>query len=209
MKERDALDGRFEQAYGLAFSPDSKTVVAATRPQTRNGVTSGGIVRIWNTATGRLQMELGNELARKDVAIDVAFSPDGRTLAVNAGVDLGTSLKYPRFPGDPGAFAEIELWDVGTWKRRAVLRGDPEGARQMAFTSDGKRLVTADKAGVRIWDVAAAKELKLFDKPGSDLNLFAISANGRHLAAAGFYKEGPVHVWDLDAILATMASPSK
>jgi hypothetical protein len=53
---------------------------------------------------------------------DLAFAPDGQTLAL--------VMKN----------GDIQLWDVGTNRRRAEMRGHPGTGFGLAFTSDGKTL---------------------------------------------------------------------
>ena len=89
---------------GLAFSPDGKRVAAVVsggdEPEARDAV------RIWDTATGA-------ETATIRVGLDrvraVAFSPDGRGLAV-----VGPAQKADR----------AEFWDVTAGERRAEWGAD-------------------------------------------------------------------------------------
>jgi tetratricopeptide (TPR) repeat protein len=55
--------------YGLAFSPDGKTLAA---------VHDGGWLKLWDVRAGRLQ---GDVVAHAGRGIGVAFSPDGRLIA--------------------------------------------------------------------------------------------------------------------------------
>lgn|GEM_PF-895153 len=72
---------------------------------------------------------------------DVAVSADGRFVAVGR-VD-GT----------------IIVWDPGSLKKLAVLRGHTARVAGLAFTPDGKRLVTGSWDGdVRVWSVDALHE---------------------------------------------------
>src|SRR5262249_42012947 len=64
-----------------------------------------------------------------DAVWSVAFSPDGKTLALGGGL-----------AGQPG---EIQLWDVATGKEQATLKGHTDGVNCVAFSPDGKTLASA------------------------------------------------------------------
>ena len=54
----------------------------------------------------------------------------------------------------------MKLWDVGTGRVRAVLRGQPRLLRALAFAPAGAVLTTAAVNGtVRLWDAAGGRAL--------------------------------------------------
>jgi WD40 repeat protein len=70
-------------------------------------------------------------------ANSIAFSPDGKTLAVGNGDET------------------VGLWDVTTHRTIAVLRGHI-GLATVAFSPDGKLLAVGNDDGtIKLWDVAA------------------------------------------------------
>ena len=97
---------------GVAFSPDGRTLV------TTHQSAAGSGVMIWNTATGRAQMESGFASA--------AFSKDGKILA------LGGS--------------HIELGEVApaSWKR---IRTIPIAVSALAFSPDSRTLAAGYREG--------------------------------------------------------------
>ena len=90
-------------------------------------------VRILDAATGK---ELSEFKVNRDLVSCLAFSPDGKTLAV--GSNQGS----------------LKLWDVADAKEIAVLKGHDNGVSCLAFTPDGKTLASGghDKP-IRLWDL--------------------------------------------------------
>ena len=110
----------------------------------------------------------------------VAVSPDGSTLA-SAGVD-----------------ATVTLWEVGTWRRLATLRGFTSHIWNLVFSPDSRTLAASDLANVRLWDMSKRTERAVFhlgkQVPISGLHF---TPDGRTLIASE-WGEAPVTVF-LDA----------
>ena len=142
----EAADSGVEQ---ILVSADGSRVI--TRGQNSDGY-------IWDGATGKL-------LRRIPVAYNsgLAISPDGRFLAwcVDA---YDVQFKDPREPGSTFSGSRIRLYDLAADKfvdRFPAFKGS---AQDLAFTNDGKKIVTVENYGgmVRIWDFAAGKEERSF-----------------------------------------------
>ena len=72
----------------------------------------------------------------------------------------------------------------GRYRTTAILRGHTQHVYHVAFSPDGQTLVSSGNGGmVRLWDVAAAKNLATLG-PIASLNCIALSADGKTLVAA-------------------------
>jgi WD40 repeat protein/tRNA A-37 threonylcarbamoyl transferase component Bud32 len=103
-----------------------------------------GLIRVVSTSTGK---ELHRWQTGTPGLVSLAFSPDGRTLATGGGRDR------PR---------TVQLWDVETGRRRALLAGHGQPITHLAFTSEGLLVSSSGSARgageVRVWDAAVAQE---------------------------------------------------
>jgi hypothetical protein len=113
-------------------------------------------------------------LRADDRLLQLAVSPDGRTLA--AGDEAGRIL----------------LWDTAT--RRPLpgppslpkLNGDPDALHALAFSADGRLLLTAGAFTIHRWDLAAHQVAGSFDilsiTGNTGLSSVAVSRDRRRLA---------------------------
>ncbi len=108
----------------VALSPDGKTIAA------EDGDNS---VDLWDVATHK---QIGTPLASADAtAAALALSPDSQTLAVLAD---GT----------------VRLWDMATSQQIGAPLTGPGGITTLAFSPDGRTLVTGDgDDAIQLWDV--------------------------------------------------------
>jgi WD40 repeat protein len=109
----------------------------------------------------------------------VAFSKDGKYLAAGAGQ-----------AGVPDRMGEVRVWDVEAKKEVAYRADYPEAVLGVAFTPDGKTVVsTGQDQAVHLWSWAE-KDRQTFTQPGltftpQPLLAGAISPDGRFLVFSG------------------------
>jgi len=89
----------------------------------------------------------------------------------------------------------IRLWNTKTWSEVATLRGHEDEVFSLAFSSDGRRLISGGKDGsVRLWQIPPAKRaLPHWELPEACRHL-AVSPDGGRLVTA----ENDYILWDLD-----------
>ena len=111
-----------------------------------------------------------------DFIYDLAFSPDGRQLAV------GTTAR------------EVHIWDTASGERIATLNGHTSRVTSVDYSPDGTLLATGsqDKT-IILWDTATWTDVHRFEEHENFIGMVAFSPDGRLLAAGGH----PVHVWDV------------
>ncbi len=163
----------------VVFSPDGKTVAAAT-----NGEKNTTIL-LWDAATGKIVRQI-----QRAVETDaLAFSPDSKILA--AGGTLGIGNRSPNNE-DRGS---IHLWDVSSGREVRRLPGHFSHVVSLAFSTDGKWLISAgDGFVMKVWDVATGKEAVPLPEHEGWIHSVAFSPDGRLLATGGL--DGSIRLWE-------------
>jgi RNA polymerase sigma factor (sigma-70 family) len=146
---------------------------------------------IWDVASGRRIGTVGS-----GETCCPCFSPDGRLLAV-------------RSPDQARSWA-FELWDIASGKLLCSGGGDPSCFQYLAFTRDGKCLITAASGmrvpsgppnAIRFWDTRSGKELREFPFGASQPGIIALSPDGSLLAVICWKDrrcENQIRIWDVD-----------
>jgi eukaryotic-like serine/threonine-protein kinase len=178
---RFTLDGHGDRATALAYRPDGRQLASAGGPPG-----GPGVVKIWDTANGRLLHTLEGH---KNRITAVAYAPDGKWIVTGGGSSFDGTVR---------------LWDADTG---TLLMTFPDFAggnayvTGMAFHPSGKQLVTADSAGqVRLWSLEHLRQ-KDFEPSAlgwtahkEGITCVAFSPDGQWLATAGVGRE--IKLWD-------------
>jgi RNA polymerase sigma factor (sigma-70 family) len=152
----------------LRFSPDGKTVAAGV-----SKAAVPGLVRLWDLASGKMLCQLEGKRA--------AFSPDGKTVAT---ADYDES----------SANWKTMVWDLAGKQIRTLARKHGS-VGDLAFAPDGNTLVKATAGEIRLWDVAAGREVGPLAGRQNTFYSVAWSPRGDVVAAAGG-PEGNLKLWD-------------
>jgi WD40 repeat protein len=208
-QERTTLEGHGDWVSSLALSADGKTLASGSwdgtvrlwdvaagsersilhkEPVDAVALTADGQllacgswnqVALYAVASGELSATLSWATGERALA----FTPDGKKLAVSA--------------GNGGA----ELWDMATKKVEAILRRAEladDYVKSIAFSPDGLTLATGGREAVRLWNVATQSDWGVIEGHSGTVNAVAFSPDGNTLASGS--KDGTVKLLDVEKI---------
>jgi RNA polymerase sigma factor (sigma-70 family) len=181
LHSRPLTVGDFWVSYS-SFSPDGRLLALP-----------GGSLRNADTGEERLRLAVNG----KQLGTPVAFSADGALVA--AGV--WQEIIHPKLHGQE--MVGVQVWEVTTGL--PVVRLPTGEAAHLAFTPDGRQLITAVQEGLRRWDLGTGREVGRCAAPGrfrgsygaSFVSSFALAADGRTVATG--QPDTAVLLWDLPA----------
>jgi WD40 repeat protein len=200
------LLGHEAPVWAVAFSPDGNQIVSGGKDRT---------LRLWDGNTGKatktLQGYTGEALAyspdgkyiigdgyRRDAQTGevigkpwkwqgnmnfraMAFSPDGERVVVMTSYDDRT----------------LRIQDFLTGRAIATLSGHTDWVLSVAFSPDGKRIVSgsADKT-LRIWDAETGKAIRTLSGHTDAVWSFAFSPDGKRIVSGSTDKT--LRIWDAE-----------
>jgi WD40 repeat protein/predicted Ser/Thr protein kinase len=209
------LTGSAEPVIAAAFSQDGKRIVVAF---------GDGTVRLWEAAGGAsLRMPEAPAGLKQDRPFEarsmtVAFSPDAHWLAASSGRSVrlwetasgGRSLEIGEFRWPIRSLAfnadgsrilagtdegSVHILDRFSGKPLGRLVGHESAVLVIAFHPGG-RIVTADRAKIRVWDPSSFEGIETLPPAGPWVNSIAFNPNGRLLASANSYA---IRLWDVSS----------
>ncbi|MEU9305463.1 trypsin-like peptidase domain-containing protein [Streptomyces sp. NPDC048269] len=168
-KRRAIMSAHTGQVVSVAFRYDGRVVATG----------GGNSVRQWDADTGK---EIRAPLRIKSNALTsvtaVAYSPDGKTLAVT---DLDNS---------------VYLYEATTGAPGAELKGHSGPVYAVAFSPDGLTMATgSEDTTVRLWDVASRKGLATLTRHTGPVYAVAFGLDRRTLASGS--GDGTTVLWDV------------
>jgi WD40 repeat protein/tRNA A-37 threonylcarbamoyl transferase component Bud32 len=181
------LRGHTANIRGLAFSPDSRRLATASGGLTQRGRPVAGEVKLWNVSNGEEVLTLHGSADAGDTGwfARVVFSPDGVRLAAGEG-------------------RAVRVWDAATGRLLLTLSGHEGPITHVAYSPDGRRIVSASEdKRVKVWDAATGEELLTLRGHTSAVTGIAYSPDGQRIvtAAGGTTRGGEtlfedVKIWD-------------
>jgi WD40 repeat protein len=211
----------------MAFSPNGKTLATCH---------DGWGIVLWDVATGKPSIQLGDRPKDTEQAQAVLFSGDGKMLASISGgladvklwnattgkkvAELGSVRLASRILSQPLAISpdgktlavadegddKVVLWDIATGKSIATLKLARVG--YVTFSPDGKTVISADSEGtVKLWDSATGKNIKTtVISLGKGEKLRSLSGDGKTVAVV---QSRAVKLFDVDGgkCIATLEGP--
>lgn len=148
----------------IDVSPDGRRMATAAREKA---------IHFWSLRTGQHE----GTIPQRGFVEALAWSPDGETLALNAGTT-------------------DRLYDVKTFTERVTWPVKYSYRPRLAFSPDGRLVATTDSsAGVHLWDAATGARRTTL-KAGRERRIpVAFAPDGLTIAAGG--GNGSVAVWDV------------
>ena len=190
----------------VVFSPDGKhLLVAAEEPST---------LSIWDVETGK---RLRRFAGRRGTGTVLGYSPDGKFLFAGDSDGVlqtwndATGERVGQCQGPPSdcfaiacfgiaclggekvlvasrSYQAVSLWDAPSGRGRIAAMGHVVEVQGLAFSRDGKSLLSAGSDGVRSWQMPTGKQLRRVEVPPivvTDVSngeaICRLSQDGRHV----------------------------
>ncbi|AWM40905.1 ECF RNA polymerase sigma factor SigM [Gemmata obscuriglobus] len=184
IREHCYKDEIYDMPGSVAFSPDGTLLVTSGAVLERDGAVcvldmSGAqdqsrLQQMINRSLGKTKRRFIGQIPEPRVA----FSPDGRLLAMNRSEE------------------GIPVWEMATGRERCLLRGHDGPTSAVAFSADGRTLASAGwDHTIRVWNVETATELKRLKGHRGQVNALVFTPDGRRLISAG--NDSTVLFWDV------------
>lgn len=196
------LTGHGGLVTSIAFSPDGKQLFSGSGDGTVRLWSTQTRQQIWSTDTPQKQMldeerklplpgvfrtnkptrpfRSPFEMLALQWVLAVAYSSEGQTLASSGSSD-GT----------------IQLWNANNGGLLRTLKGHKEMVRTLAFSSDGKTLVSgSDDDTLRTWNTTTGRMLRKLSGHSNDVKSVAFSRDGKIIASGS--KDSSVRLWDAE-----------
>jgi WD40 repeat protein len=155
---RATLKGHHATVTGLAFSPDAQTLASCD---------AGGIAGIWDWPQGANAVWLRWPGLVNEPATSLAFTPDGKLLAVG------------------NMNRQVVLWDLARRQLLGGMGGREHPIASIAISPDGRLLAAGGDGIIECWNLATRRRVARLDEHQGMLVSLIFTADGRRLLSAG------------------------
>jgi len=162
---------------------------------------SDGTVKVFDNKT---QQERFSFAAHSNPVKEVAFSPDGNTLATICGFrrpfvtkyqgELDTRFEYRTTGGGSEPWTEVKLWDVLAGRAQPIFNVRMNGYGYVGFGPSGKTLIYDNGKEVIFWDISPRQTRNTLRGHVGRVNPVAFSPTADTLASGG--EDHSIKLWD-------------
>ncbi len=171
--------GHMAQVLSVAFTPDGKFLVSAGDDKA---------VRVWDLRAGKTVRTIRGRsgLGQEGKIYAMALSPDGRWLAVG-----GWMTRFFEHR------SHIRLYDFASGELKALLVGHSQVVNSLAFSPDGKKLISGGPDSIAIvWDIETQTLLHRLEGHRGDVHAVGFTADAQR-AVTGSY-DNTLRLWRVD-----------
>ena len=203
------LKGHNGSVWGVAVTPDGKTVVSGSADKT---------VKVWDLETGHCRATFKDHT---DFVRGAAVTPDGKTVVSGSADktvkvwDLETGHCRATFKGHTDFVrgvavtpdgktvvsvsdgSTLKVWDLATGHCRATFKGHTDFVRGVAVTPDGKTVVSgSDDNTLKVWDLKTGDCRATFEGHTDGVYCVAVAPDGKTVVSGSY--ANTLKVWDLE-----------